>query len=453
MYKIILILFLNILVYANDIKIDATSFHNNKPYPTYSHDILFINDGIKFDLKTSKNSILKIYYFYKDEKILLKTLNTIANKYISYPSSKNTLKFDEKGVVNFIFEIDKKVLKTFKINYMTDKIQTIKTLNTKKIKSIQIAKESIKLDTNLSYFPSLSNIITNQRGLKEIKIYKELVSKVVLIKTSNNIGAGVIISTKGEILTNWHVIKNNNYVNIAFKPKSKYKTTPTQNSFLKAKVVKIDKQKDLALLQILDKQSITQIEPIKFAILDNLDIGNDVFTIGHPENQLFTLDNGIISQIRDNYSWNTHKANFIIQTKNSISSGNSGGPLVNENFELVGINTFSNIKGQNLNYAVSIYDIKEFLKNKKSDQLSVIEHNKVTYKILNTKEGFDTKGNKLLTYFMDKNDNNIIDLMAIDVGVNGVFNYYLFDENEDGRYDKKSYDKDGDGIIERTLLY
>ena len=78
----------------------------------------------------------------------------------------------------------------------------------------------------------------------------------------------------------------------------------------------------------------------------------------------------MISQVRQNYTWHTtlnHKVNFIIQTKNSISSGNSGGPLVDENINLVGINTFSNTKGQNLNYAVSIYDIKEFIKTNFKD--------------------------------------------------------------------------------------
>jgi len=279
----------------------------------------------------------------------------------------------------------------------------------------------------------------------------------VLIHTSlGSIGAGVVVSKNGEILTNYHVVKNNNFVNIAFKPKSKYKTTPSKNSFLKAKVIKIDKQKDLALVKILDKDILKDLKPITFAKLDDINIGADIFTIGHPQNQLFTLDSGMISQVRQNYKWSTtinHKVDFIIQTKNSISSGNSGGPLVDENLNLVGINTFSNIKGQNLNYAVSIYDIKKFLETKHSDNIDHNQSDKIVYKILDIKKGHNTSGIKLVTYFMDSNNNNIVDLVAIDVNDDGIKNYFLFDNNEDGIYDKKAYDKDGDGIIERTLVY
>jgi serine protease Do len=457
MSKVILFLLFNISLYSSSINIEAISFHNNKPYSIYNTDILFINDGIKFNILTKKERNIDISYRYNNKKHLLQTIHIKSDTSISFPKNNDTLIFDNLGVVSFIFEENKTLLKQIDIRYINNNIKKLKLSDSRIKDKISIPKIDTKLNNNLSYFPAPNKIITTQRGLKETKIYNKLIKKVVLIKTKDSIGAGVVISNNGKILTNWHVIKNNKFVQVAFKPKSKYKTIPSLNSFLNAKVIKIDTEKDLALLQILDKQSINNIKAIKLSTLDKIDIGNDIFTIGHPQNQLFTLDNGIISQIRDSYSWNTHKANYIIQTKNSISSGNSGGPLVNEDLELIGINTFSNTKGQNLNYAVSIFDIKKFLKSdnksKALENIQNIEDQKIKYKILDIKHGFDTNGNKLVTYFMDSNDNNIVDLVAIDLYANGIKNYYLFDTNEDGKYDKKAYDKDGDGIIERTLEY
>jgi len=438
MIKIFIVSFLTLHIFANTLKLNSYAITHNSVYDVWNNDILFLNEGLKFELLSEDDKVIKVFYTFKSKKEFLSKLILKKDIVTIFPSKQNNLKFDQAGNVKFTFEDNNKIIKELNIIYLN-------TYSVSKQKS-----------SNMTYAPNPKNIISNQRGTKDIAVYKDLMPKTVLVKTSNSIGAGVIVTKDKYILTNWHVIKDQDNITVAFKPKSKYKTIPSKNSFYKATVVKISKVKDLALLKILDKNILNEVKPIKLSNLDNINIGEDIFTIGHPENQLFTLDSGMISQIRDNYTWHTalsHKVSFIIQTKNSISGGNSGGPLVNENLELVGINTFSNIKGQNLNYAVSIFDIKEFLNNSHNDKIIKCTNNHIAYTILEVKKGLDTNGNKISTYFMDSNNNNIVDLVTIDVNNDGVYNYYLFDTNEDGKYDKKAYDKDGDGIIERTLIY
>lgn len=264
----------------------------------------------------------------------------------------------------------------------------------------------------------------------------------------------MVISKDGQILTNYHVIKNQDNVNIAFKPNSKYATNPSKNSFLKVKILKVDPLKDLALLQILHSNLAQNLTPIKLASLDDVDVGEDVFTMGHPQKEYFTLGWGTVSSVRQDYSWNTHKANFVIQTQSATSKGNSGGPLLGEDYKLIGINSFSNVQGQNLNFAVSIDDINEFLEKKSNDTFQIkLDNQYKDYVKLSSKNGFDTKNTPFIEYTLDGNNNNIKDLLAIDIGNNGVYNYLLFDENEDGVFEKKAYDKDGDGVIERVVKY
>ena len=95
------------------------------------------------------------------------------------------------------------------------------------------------------------------------------------------------------------------------------------------------------------------------------DVGSDVHAIGHPGSLSWTYTKGYVSQIRKNYKWNyektLHEAS-IIQTQTPISPGNSGGPLISSEGELLGVNSFK-AQGENLNFAVTSLEVINFLKN------------------------------------------------------------------------------------------
>jgi S1-C subfamily serine protease len=139
-------------------------------------------------------------------------------------------------------------------------------------------------------------------------------------------GSGFILDKEGHILTNNHVIDNAQLVEVTLSDKKKYK----------ASVVGVDKNHDLALLQIKDAANLT---PATLAESTNLVVGQRVYAIGNPFGFSGTMTRGIISAIRSVAMPSGNKIEDAIQTDASVNPGNSGGPLLNSRGEVIGITT------------------------------------------------------------------------------------------------------------------
>ena len=138
------------------------------------------------------------------------------------------------------------------------------------------------------------------------------------------LGSGVIISPRGYILTNQHVVEAADEIEVALPDGKK----------LAAKVVGSDPETDLAVLKV-DAQNLPAIT---LGQADNLRVGDVVLAIGNPLGVGQTVTMGIISALhRTGLSINTFE-NFI-QTDAAINQGNSGGALIDSSGNLVGINT------------------------------------------------------------------------------------------------------------------
>ena len=140
-------------------------------------------------------------------------------------------------------------------------------------------------------------------------------------------GSGVIISDKGYIVTNNHVIENADEIEV----------TLHNNESYKARVVGSDPSTDVALLQISEKG----LQAIPLGNSDQVEVGQWVMAIGNPFNLNSTVTAGIISAKGRNINIIDDKSAIeaFIQTDAAINPGNSGGALVNLNGELIGINT------------------------------------------------------------------------------------------------------------------
>ena len=142
------------------------------------------------------------------------------------------------------------------------------------------------------------------------------------------------LGNKKYIITNHHVIENsNNYTtfNIFFHEDLKR---------YKAKIVGSDEVSDIAVLEMSNREGrkkLKQIAPLEIGNSDALKKGNEVFAIGHPIGQTWTVTQGIVSATKKRSS-NTWQE--VVQTDVSINQGNSGGPLFNQMGEVVGINSF-----------------------------------------------------------------------------------------------------------------
>lgn len=141
---------------------------------------------------------------------------------------------------------------------------------------------------------------------------------------STGLGSGVIVSSKGYILTNHHVIEAADEIEVATADGKKFK----------ARVVGSDPDTDIAVLQVTTES----LPAITFGNDDGLRAGDVVLAIGNPFGVGQTVTMGIVSAVgRSHLGINTFE-NFI-QTDAAINPGNSGGALIDTNGNLVGINT------------------------------------------------------------------------------------------------------------------
>ncbi len=168
------------------------------------------------------------------------------------------------------------------------------------------------------------------------------------LKTS--LGSGVLISSRGYILTNNHVIEGADEILVKLADGRK----------VKAEVVGTDRETDLAVLSI----NAGKLPAVIIGDSENLRVGDIVLAIGNPFGVGQTVTQGIISATgRDHLGINTYED--FIQTDAAINPGNSGGALINVRGELIGINSaiFSKSGGsQGIGFAIPVNLAKGVLK-------------------------------------------------------------------------------------------
>ncbi|MBI5967385.1 MAG: trypsin-like peptidase domain-containing protein, partial [Deltaproteobacteria bacterium] len=141
-------------------------------------------------------------------------------------------------------------------------------------------------------------------------------------------GSGSIIDTHGHILTNNHVIRDAQKLEVTLFDGSKWP----------AKLVGTDPDNDLAAIKI--DAPAEKLKPLPLGDSQKLQVGQKVLAIGNPFGLGLTLTTGIISSLgRTIRSEVGTMIEDLIQTDASINPGNSGGPLLNSEGEIIGINT------------------------------------------------------------------------------------------------------------------
>lgn len=184
------------------------------------------------------------------------------------------------------------------------------------------------------------------------KIQPSVVTIIAITEAGMNpgraTGTGVVITSDGDILTNDHVVDGADTVYVLFAGD----TEPTP-----ATVIAVDAGNDLALIHV-DKTGLT---PAVFADPSSIDIGDEVVAVG------FALDldggptvtRGIVSALNRTIVSGDGALDGLIQTDTAISSGNSGGPLVNTRGQVIGINTAvfqssSEVAANNVGFSISV---------------------------------------------------------------------------------------------------
>ncbi len=184
---------------------------------------------------------------------------------------------------------------------------------------------------------------------------KTLPSVVVLFteragRSTVSIGTGFFIDTN-VIATNYHVVQNATRISA--------KLIIQKQTFNISELIGVDKERDFALLRV----DGLRLRPLPLGNTKHLAIGDEVYVVGNPEGWEGTFSQGIISGFRrDSY----------IQITAPISHGSSGGPVLNNLGEVIGMATAVVREGQNLNFAISSSALGAFHKRVMRNYIPVV---------------------------------------------------------------------------------
>jgi len=160
----------------------------------------------------------------------------------------------------------------------------------------------------------------------------------VVIGRQRAIGSGFIIDPSGYIVTNAHVVKGAQRVQVVLSSGNSDDfaegVLAAKTSLVSARIIGVTTEIDLALLKV----DATGLRALKLASYRNLHQGESVFAFGSPEGLRNTVTHGIISAVAR--QTDPDSTMVYIQTDAPINPGNSGGPLVNVDGEVVGVDTF-----------------------------------------------------------------------------------------------------------------
>lgn len=215
-------------------------------------------------------------------------------------------------------------------------------ISTTTTEKIVLEESNAIIGTSSKVSPSVVSIVSKQ-------LYQDLFGRTY---ESSGAGTGFIITSDGLIITNKHVVSDENteYTVVLADGKSYDAKVQSRDPYLDFAVIKIE-AKDLPVVELGDS--------------DNMEIGQWVIAIGNALGQFQnTVTVGVISaknrQINasDSTGQNSETLDNLFQTDAAINSGNSGGPLVNLSGQVVGINTAMASNAQGIGFAIPINTVK-----------------------------------------------------------------------------------------------
>jgi len=189
-------------------------------------------------------------------------------------------------------------------------------------------------------------------------------------------GTGFIISSEGIILTNKHVVSDD---------ETEYSVVLNDGNKYDAEVLAKDPTNDLAFLKI----EANDLKVAELGDSSSLEIGQTAIAIGNALGEYRnTVTKGIISGLSreitaSSYSGTTETLNNTIQTDAAINPGNSGGPLINLAGQVIGVNTAISQEGQLLGFAIPINEAKKDIESIKEKGKIVRPYLGVRYVIIN----------------------------------------------------------------------
>lgn len=220
--------------------------------------------------------------------------------------------------------------------------------------STNLIQTQTKVDTSINSLSSQIEQVKLSASSDFSEIIEDSINSVVTIRTDVAQGTGFIINDEGYIVTNAHVLSGGHRV-VAIT---------SEKQTITAEFIGYDADFDLALLKIPGSYN-----SLSLGDSDEIQIGEKVIAIGNPLGLQFSVSEGIVSAV-DRQGLNELEA--YIQTDAALNPGNSGGPLINKNGEVIGINNFKISGGENIGFALESDYIKQIVNEIAEEKLDKI---------------------------------------------------------------------------------
>lgn len=241
--------------------------------------------------------------------------------------------------------------------------------------SLKLFPEIEEKEEEESYQSQISQEAATIRTVKESSP-----AVVSIMKGGIEGGTGFIVSEDGLVLTNKHVVLDQ---------EADYTVFTNDGRKFPAKILAIDPVEDLAVLKI-EQENDTLFPVLKLGNSDNLEIGQAVIAIGNALAEFRnTVSTGVISglgrRITASGGGFVETLEDVIQTDAAINKGNSGGPLLNLKGEVIGINTAMAIDAQNIGFAIPINKAKRDIEQVKTMGKIIYPFLGIRYILINEK--------------------------------------------------------------------
>ncbi len=227
-------------------------------------------------------------------------------------------------------------LKSFTINYTNGVVGQYDLLYQQNFKDIAgvLSKQQQDFEQQIKTIKA-----TTQEDFSSV--IEEAVKSVVAVSTDKSIGTGFMISPDGYIVTNYHIISGS---------ENKVSIKTYDRETIAATFIGKDELRDVALLKVDGSYS-----SLELADSSSLQVGKKVIAIGNPLGLSFSVTEGIISALE---RAGPNGLSEYIQTDVSLNPGNSGGPLIDTEGKVVGINNFKIGGAENLGFALESSSIR-----------------------------------------------------------------------------------------------
>ncbi len=244
-------------------------------------------------------------------------------------------------------------------NVLNNKITSLQTEFYSSIS--EISESLIQTQQEVDEVNSELGIITDE--FSELKatagddfsgIIDQAVKSVVTVRTDVSQGSGFIITKDGHIVTNYHVIDGARAATIITSDKENHPVS----------LIGFDRELDVALLKIDGNY-----EELELANSDSVVVGERVVAIGNPLGLQFSVTQGIVSQL---HRPGPNGIEAYIQIDASLNPGNSGGPLINKQGEVIGVNNFKIGGSEGLGFALESNFIKDSVNEIAQEELDRI---------------------------------------------------------------------------------